>query len=43
MDRASNEANFMTSENVLKAVQSIKMKNAEGDDWLNQSLHLKSN
>ena len=26
------DQNFMTSENIVKAVQSIKMKNAEGDD-----------
>ena len=32
----STEENFMTSQNILRAVQSIKMKNAEGGDRIPQ-------
>ena len=32
------EQNFMTSENIVKAVQSIKMKNAEGEDRIPQRI-----
>ena len=34
----SNEMNFMTNDNILKAVSSIKMKNSEGDDRIPQRI-----
>ena len=34
----STEENFMTSQNILRAVQSIKMKNAEGGDRIPQRI-----
>ena len=35
---AGTETNFMTAENIVKAVKLIKMKNSEGDDRIPQRI-----